>query len=199
MTIRVDFAHMLQNTVVGTAQRTVLNATGKAIVKGQPFVVTNATGMRIGCIAAGDIANGARGEAYIHGEFSFVKKAGEVFEALDDIWWNAKDDEAVNTQAEGTFWIAKCTKASASTVGFVDGELGLPDMQHTSFSASSLSESSASISSTSSQSSDSSASLSSQSHSSESSESSDSSVSSDSSESSESSESSVSSDSSESV
>lgn len=166
MSIRVDYAILIQNTVTGTAQRTVLNSTGVAVVKGQPFVVTNATGMRIGVIAAGDIANGARGEAYIHGEVNLTKKAGETFEAMDDIWWNSNHNEAVNTQAEGSFWIAKCTKRSASTENFVDGELGLPDMQHSSFSASSESASSESDSSDSSQSSDSSASGSSQSHSS---------------------------------
>jgi len=168
MSLRVDFAILLQNTVVGTAQRTVPNGTGVAVVKGQPFVVTNASNQRIGVVAAGDIASGGVGEAYIHGEFSFTKKALETFAALDDIWWNANHNEAVNTQAEGHFWIAKCTRASASTDGFVDGELGLPDMQHSSYSASSESDSSESGSSESSQSSDSSVSHSSQSHSSDS-------------------------------
>ena len=128
MTIRVDEAFLVGN-IDQHEQITVNNSDeGTALVDGEVFHVHTVDGSVVGMVARGDIAISGDGEAQIKGEFSFKKRAGVTFAALDQIYWARGHNEAVHRSAAkaGDFFIAECTKEAASTDGYVYGRVGEP-------------------------------------------------------------------------
>jgi len=149
MTIRVDEAFLV-GSIDQHEQKTVVNSNeGTALVDGEVFHVHNSEGMVIGLVARGDLAVGGAGEAQIKGEFTFKKRAGVTFAALDRIFWSRGNNEAVTRALAkaGDFFIAECTLAATTTDGYVRGRIGEPK-DNTSLSVS-ASISSTSVSSTS--------------------------------------------------
>jgi len=128
MTIRVDEAFLV-GSIDQHEQITVNNSDeGTALVDGEVFHVHTVDGSVVGMVARGDIAISGDGEAQIKGEFSFKKRAGVTFAALDQIYWARGHNEAVHHSAAkaGDFFIAECTKEAASTDGYVYGRVGEP-------------------------------------------------------------------------
>jgi predicted RecA/RadA family phage recombinase len=128
MTIRVDEAFLV-GSIDQHEQITVNNSDeGTDIVKGEVFHVHTADGYVVGMVAQGDIDDGEDGEGCIKGEFSFKKRAGETFAALDQIYWARGHNEAIHRSdaKAGDFFIAECTLESTSTDTYVRGRVGEP-------------------------------------------------------------------------
>jgi predicted RecA/RadA family phage recombinase len=142
MTIRVDEAFLV-GSIDQHEQITVNNSDeGTALVDGEVFHVHTADGFVVGMVARGDIAIGGDGEGQIKGEFSFKKRAGETFAALDQIYWARGHNEAVHRSdaKAGDFFIAECTLESTSADTYVRGRVGEPK-DNTSLSVSNSSSS----------------------------------------------------------
>lgn len=117
---------MLVGSLDDHSQVVVVNGTGAALAPNEVFFIENSAGDQIPYVSRASIAAAASGNAAMFGEFSFACQTDAVFAVGDDIYWHASANQAVTrAQAKtGDYYIAECTKLSASGTLFVWGRLG---------------------------------------------------------------------------